>query len=208
MSRIIIVVDSNLKKGGIMLNQKEWKLLNNCTPGFYGEKRNEAIEGYNNLFGDENWILGWIYGENILDFEETCLVYEDSYFEFLKQRVELVDYLCHLASDVYDDDPSNVEAGYDYLRNGRKLNHIQDIAIKRVIKRLGRKFQGEELVQIRSKKGKYPISMTLSPGQVPFHRTDLITTPDNYTETCEMKWWLPETVEDFYQRNKRLFLKR
>ena len=39
----------------------------------------------------------------------------DAYFEYFRKRPELLEYLLEVASNVYDDDPSNVESGLNYL---------------------------------------------------------------------------------------------
>ena len=43
-----------------------------------------------------------------------------------------------IASNVYDDDPSNVESGLDYSKRGELRTHIQDIAIGNCVKRFRR----------------------------------------------------------------------
>lgn len=189
-----------------MLNQKKWLQTNNDSPGYVGEKRNGFEEGWDLKYGKGNWRMGWLYGEHILEYEEVCRVYEDGYYEYMKQRPEILDHLCGIACEVYDDDITNINSGQDYSKKGDIRTHIQDIAIRRCLMRFGRDFQGKEAVQIRDKDGKDAVSRTLSPGQVPFHRQDLITTPDNLKEMYRNRWWLPGTVEDFYQRNKRIFI--
>jgi hypothetical protein len=85
-----------------------------------------------------------------------------------------------VAADVYDDDPSNVESGLDYSKRGELRTHIQEIAIRNCVKRFGRKFGGDKLLQIRDRIGEHPLSLALSPGQVPFHKPELLSNPDNW----------------------------
>ena len=106
-----------------------------------------------------------------------------------------------------DDDPSNVESGLDYLQRGALRTHIQDIAIRNCVKRFGREFRGDKLIQIRDRMGEHPLSLELSPGQVPFHKPELISYPDNLEEISNKAWWLPLSVEDFYQLVKRLVVR-
>src|SRR5262249_15701954 len=117
-------------------------------------------------------------------------------------------YLLEVASDVYDDDPSNVQSGLDYSQRGDIRTHIQDIAIRNCVKRFGREFKGNRLIQIRDQIGDQPLSLALSPGQVPFHTPGLISHAENLTEIRGKAWWLPSSVEDFYQRAKRLVVRR
>ncbi len=91
-----------------------------------------------------------------------------------------------------------MNSGLDYTKQETKRTHIQDIAIRRSLIRLGKWFEGSELIRIRQEKGNHPLSMTLSPGRVPFHSPLLIIDP-------EIKgWWDSGTVESFYQSNRYL----
>jgi hypothetical protein len=100
-----------------------------------------------------------------------------------------------------------VESGLDYLKRGALRTHIQDIAIRNCVKRFGREFRGDKLIQIRDRMGEHPLSLALSPGQVPFHKPALISYPDNLDEIRNKAWWLPLSVEDFYQVAKRLVVR-
>lgn len=190
-----------------MLDQKIWKPIDNSSPGYEGQSRNEKIKSRNKLYGKGRWTMGWLYGNLVLEYEEVCWVYEDGYFNYFSSRPELLDHLCKIASEVYDDDVSNVASGQDYSKKGSVRTHIQDIAIRRCLVRSGRSFDGDSLVQIRDAEGKSAVSKALSPGQVPFHRIEMITVPANIQEIKAKQWWLPGSVEDFYQLNKRIFLK-
>ena len=190
-----------------MFDPKIWKIQENTSPGYVGRHRNERQKERDNKYGAKNWATCWLVDGKMLEYEEVCSLYEDGYFEYFKQRPELLEQLILIASDVYDDDPSNVESGTDYKKRGDVRTHIQDISIRRCIKRAGKTFLGKELLQIRDRLGKHPLSLALSPGQVPFHRKDLVSEPDNLEEIMKNAWWLPYSVEDFYQRAKRLCVK-
>lgn len=190
-----------------MLDLKSWKQVDNNSLGYEGKSRNGNIEARNQMYGTGNWVIGWVHGELVLEYEEVCRVYEDGYLEYFKLRPELLKHLSEIASEVYDDDISNIASGQDYAIKGDVLTHIQDIAIRRCFVRLGLAFKGQEPVQIRDARGKGAISMALSPGQVPFHQPQLISSPDNLEEIRSNQWWLPGSVEDYYQLNKRLFLR-
>lgn len=191
-----------------MLDIKLWKKVSDETPGYEGKRRNENIILRNGEYGEGQWTIGWVFGELVLEYEEVCRVYEDGYYRYFQSRPELLEHLCSIASEVYDDDISNIASGQDYNKKGETLTHIQDIAIRRCLVRLGKAFKGSEPVQIRDAKGRGAISKALSPGQVPCHVPHLITTPENLIEIRESQWWLPDSVEDFYQLNKRLFVRK
>ena len=190
-----------------MLRQEEWQLIDNTSPGYVGKRRNDLWAERDAKYGKDNWQTIWLVEGIYLEYEETCRLYEDAYFEYFKQRPELLEYLLEVASEVYDDDPSNVESGLDYSKRGDVRTHIQDIAIRNCVKRFGRKFSGNKLLQIRDRMGEHPLSLALSPGQVPFHKPELVSRPDNLDEIKRNAWWLPLSVEDFYQRAKRLVIR-
>ena len=167
-------------------------------PGYFGSRRDELCAGYDQRFRAGRWRLAWAYGELSLTRAEMCMIYEDAYLAFMAGRPDVVDQLCAEAADVYDDAPSNCASGLDYTAQETGRTHVQDIAIRRCLVRLGRAFSGERLVQIRDSLGEHPLSMTLSPGQVPFHRPELLETPELDG------WWAPGSVESFYQSNKWL----
>lgn len=164
-------------------------------PGYLGKRRDVYVAELNQRFGQGHWQFVWQWGTQTLDFVEACLMYEDAYYHFLVDN-HLVLTLCEQASDVYDDSPSNVASGYDYLAQETDRTHVQDIAIRRCLRRLGSDFIGDQLIQIRDSLGEHPLSMTLSPGQVPFHRPGHIVRPQL------TGWWQADSVEAFYQSNR------
>ena len=190
-----------------MLSQQDWKLVDNTSPGYVGKRRNDLWANRDAKYGEGNWQTVWLVEGYYLEYEEACRLYEEAYFEYFKRRPELLEHLLEVASNVYDDEPSNVESGFDYSKRGELRTHIQDIAIRNCVKRFGREFKGDKLIQIRDRIGVHPLSLALSPGQVPFHRAELLSIPDNLEEIRAKAWWLPASVEDFYQRAKRLVVR-
>lgn len=168
-------------------------------PGYFGKHRDQKFAEYNRRYGVDNWRLVWQVGESEVGLDGAVLLYEDAYFAFLQSNPQMVDELTRLACDVYDDAPSNVESALDYSRQETDLTHLQDVSIRRCLVRLGRRFRGSELVRIRYTKSTHPIGLLLSPGQVPFHRPELIVEPQ-----LEADWWERNSVEAFYQSNKCL----
>jgi|SRR3990167_1264363 len=191
-----------------MLNKDEWQIVNNISPGYVGKHRNNLWAERDATYGKGDWQTIWLVNGDFLVYEEACRLYEDAYFEYFKMRHELLDCLLDVASDVYDDSPENIESGLDYSKRGVVRTHIQDIAIRNCVRRFGREFKGDKLIQIRDRVGEHPLSLALSPGQVPFHKKELISNPDNLEEIESNAWWLPLSVEDFYQRAKRLVIKK
>ena len=171
-------------------------------PGYLGKRRDEQFWEWDKKFGKRNWRLVHPFGGVVLDYLGTCAVYEDAYLEFLKNNPDILQQLTSEASDVYDDAKSNVRSGFNYLKQETKRTHIQDIAIRRSVARMGTWFSGKQLIQIRDKRGSHPLSLILSPGQVPFHRPELINRCPELTG-----WWKLGSVESFYQSNRLLQVK-
>lgn len=166
-------------------------------PGYFGSARDRKHAEYDAEHGPGNWRLAWQFGGRVIDRAGMTMLYEDAYYEFLRHRREILTALVSEARDVYDDAESNVASGLDYTVQETGRTHVQDIAIRRVVLRLGESFRGSELIQIRDSLGSHPLSMILSPGQVLFHRPDLIVEP-------QLGWWARGSVESFYQSNKFL----
>jgi len=191
-----------------MLDTTIWHQLDNKSTGYLGQKRNEEWEKRNMLYGDGDWQMGWLVEGKLLEYPEICQLYGDAYIKYFEIRPELLDQLCEIASNVFDDDPINVESGTDYNKRGKQKTHIGDTAIRRAVQHYGREFKGSTLLQIHDRKGSHPLSLALSPGQVPFHRPKILSQPDNLEEIHKDIWWVWGSVEDFYQRAKRLCIKK
>lgn len=168
-------------------------------PGYFGRHREERYKEYDAQFGGRtNWRIAWRLSTGlILDFLGMCKLYEDSYYFLLRDNPEIAKELITTARDVYDDAESNVWSGLNYQLQETNRTHVQDIAIRNAILRLGLEFKGERLLRIRDKDGDHPLSLTLSPGHVLFHAPHLLIQPE-----IEPRWWEKGSVESFYQSNK------
>jgi len=166
-------------------------------PGYVGGRRGKREKEYQRLFGEGNYRIRHLWHEEVIDRDAALALYEEAYYEFLKANPETLDWLCATASDVYDIAPTNVESGLDYHRQECAAVHLQDIAIRRCLQRLGRAFEGSHLVQIR---GHDSEGYRLNPGQVPFHEPSAIIRPSLAQDT----WWLEGSIEDMWQSNKIL----
>ena len=167
-------------------------------PGYLGRHRNDRYAAYDEQYGASNWRLQWVAAAASGDVTVAVTWYEDAYMAFLSTHPEVVEQLAREASNVYDDAPSNVASGFDYRIQETGRTHLQDIAIRCCLVRLGHWFEGKELIRIRDSDGTHPLSLTLSPGRVPFHRPQWIMQPEL------AGWCQPGSVESFYQSNKCL----
>lgn len=169
--------------------------------GYLGSRRDEQWAEWDVKFGTENWRFVWTVGDSTLWFFNMCAAYESSYFLFFQQNPDVLEELVGVASDVYDDNPSNVCSGPDYSVQETNRTHIQDIAIRRAVARSGSRFQGKNLLQIRDAKGEHELSIILSPGKVPFEHSSWIERPQL------RGWWNFDSVEAFYQSNRHLLVR-
>ncbi|MBW4061345.1 hypothetical protein HJC99_02115 [Candidatus Saccharibacteria bacterium] len=167
-------------------------------PGYLGRHRNERYAAYDEQYGADNWRLRWAGGYVTGGISTAVMWYEDAYMNFFSSHAAIVRQLVAEASNVYDDAPSNTASGVNYAAQETGRTHLQDIAIRRCLLRLGVWFTGDDLIQIRDSAGTHSLSLTLSPGQVPFHRPNWIYQPEL------TGWWQSGSVESFYQSNKWL----
>lgn len=184
-----------------VIDQHQWQNIRR--PGYLGKQRDQMQQDWDELYGVGNWQLAWQCGTECITLAAALSIYEDGYFEFFTQNPGILIELVQTASDVYDDAPSNVSSGLDYSHQETSLNHWHDIAIRRAVLRHGMWFAGATLAHIRHEQSKHPLSMVLSPGQVPFHKPSLILQPE-----LTRWWWDTGSIESFYQSNKVLLVQR
>ena len=176
-------------------------------PGYFGRQRDARVAHLNTQFGEGNWELRWV--ETVdkndvkdvgLDFYSASkLCYEESYFQYLKDRKDDLSFITSFG-ECYDNAKTNVESGLDYSKQEAFSTHIQDIAVRNVLKRLGLHFKGPKdlLLQIRSSDS---TGYRFGPGNVPFYDPTLITQPSKAPS-----WAKPGSVEDYWQSNKWIMI--
>lgn len=181
----------------------EWETVER--PGYFGKKRNELQIQWNEEYGEGNWRIAYQWGDQVIERPEALQLYEDGYYEFFKRNPDMLEWLVQEASDVYDTAPTNVEAGYDYFQQETPNNHIHDVSIRRAVMRLGRQFEGDEPMHVRWKKS---AGYSINPGVVPFHLPEMILDEGISDHGGKGYWWKANTIEDFYQRNKVLQVRK
>ena len=167
--------------------------------GQIGRAKDKFIAGMNRLFGEGNWTIGYSYGNSMISRDSALQLYEDSYVKFFQENRDVLNKLVKEASDVYDTYKTEVSSGTDWYNQTERSTHLQDIAIRRALTRLGEKFQGKRLRKVKSD-GHLP---ELSPGNIPFLQPELV----NRFKKVEKKWIKPNTIEDFWQNNKIFMVK-
>jgi hypothetical protein len=189
----------------------EWKPLLHFL-SYMGPHKSKKYAAFDSSFGSQEWIPAHSFAGKTVSRLEACYLYEDSYYLFLKENHEVRDWLVSTASEVYDIGLSNIDSGLEYTAQECSATHLQDIAIRRSLTRLALDnaselynrnltpipiFKGDHPVQVR---GRETEGFVLNPGQVPFHKPNLIL--GNYTRA----WWNQGSVEHAYQANKALLV--
>lgn len=196
----------------------EWKTLSR--PGYFGRRKKQKHAMFDESYGPGNWRLVWILPpieagkfDADLAFEETpqrllvpgayefadaCkFFYEESYVRWFARMPAELEFVCTYGECI-DNAPTNVDSGLDYTIQEAYSTHIQDIAVRNTLVRLGRKFEGpkDKILVIRSKDSE---GYRFGPGNVPFHDPRRIVQPSKSPD-----WSNEGTVEDFWQSNKFL----
>jgi hypothetical protein len=180
-------------------------VLEKTRVGQFGKNKDAAFAEYDNTYGKGNWFIAWKYGEHYFNFLSACILYEQSYYQDSFVRHDLWNNLIKNSSEVYNIDKSDINSGMNYLEQSNNAIHIQDIAIRNVLKIRDEEFQGNQLVQIRGK-SESEFGRMLSPSKVPFFN------PEKIEQPSLEGWWtikgIRNSVEEWYQTNKVLLLKK
>lgn len=167
-------------------------------PGYFGRHRDEKISALNVEHGIGNWRLIWRVGETDATFFSACrYFYEESYFAYLRARPAEVDEICSYGR-VIDNASTNVASGLDYASQEAFSTHIQDIAVRNVLRRLDRWFEGPPSA-ILTIRGDASNGWKWNPGNVPFYWPRFID-----LRSLRPSWAQVGSVEDFWQSNKLL----
>jgi hypothetical protein len=210
---------------GLVFGGNGGKWRNVERPGYFGRRRDSMVVAFNEIYGLGKWRTAWVYVpewqvsnlfEQVADlykgydeamysraawafpFENACKTfYESSYVAWLAHHPAELEYACSFGECI-DNAPTNVNSGRDYSIQESYSTHIQDIAMRNALHRLGRKFEGppEKILVIRSKD---TVGYRFGPGNVPFRTPERITQPSK----CPA-WANKGSVEDFWQSNKWL----
>ena len=174
-------------------------------PGFLGRERADFTLRMDRLFGEGNWSTQHLLKGRLVPQMTAFKLYEDAYVEFFKQNPNNLKWLTTNYGDVTDNSPSNVQSGLDYTKQEvpQSGHHIHDIAIRNAVNRLGATFQGTEILQVRGQWNKKKLceGFILSPGEVPFHKPELISSEPSFERKA---WWKPGSIEHFYQATRRI----
>ena len=166
-------------------------------PGALGSRKQEILANYDHVYGKDNWRLSWDVNGASVDTQGALVLYENAYFQHFDQHPQELRWIADNFENVYDNNPSNVNSGFDYSAQEFGGNHYQDITIRRALIREGLWFKGEGLLEIRMK-GE---GIKWNPGKIPFHKPELVPQPEI------PGWWKPGSIESWYQSAKYLEVK-
>lgn len=168
---------------------------------------------FNEDFGENNWKIGYLWDEKIIDQSEALMKIEESYKLFFKDNPNLVNWLLETAKDIYVNSEDDVKSGQNYNIQESKKFHYVDITIRKVMQKNKVNFLGTELLKIENNlelikkddelniaNSKYHSSY-LSPGFIPFIDFSQIL------ESKQKGWWNSGSVEDFWRNNKVIIVK-
>lgn len=168
-------------------------------PGYGGKAGAQRDREREEVYGPGGFRSAFQWGDRVITYDAALMLYEDAYLEHLKTHPEDLEWLVATACEVYDNSDSNVSSKTHYHIQEALSTHLQDIALRRCLIRLGREFRGDHLVEVRGHRSE---GYRLNPGKIAFHRPDLIVRPPATLAWCEQG-----SVELFWQSNKVLQVK-
>jgi non-canonical purine NTP pyrophosphatase (RdgB/HAM1 family) len=172
-----------------------WQVIGR--PGAIGSRKDEVLSNYDLVYGKGEWKLIWDINGNSFGLDGALALYEDAYFDYFRNHPGELNWIAENFSDVYDNNPSNINSGLDYSIQEYGGSHFQDIAIRRVLVRNGAWFKGKGLLEIRlSDPG-----VRWDPGKIPFHKPDMVPKPE------VVGWWDSGSIESWYQSARYLEVK-
>lgn len=161
-------------------------------PGHFGWRRAARLAELSTRYPDHQIVHTW--RGRLLGWGAALALYEEAYVRHLEAHPALLQWLVQAAADVYDTSPANTSSGLDYdAQHPDEPHHLQDVAVRRALWRLGRWFEGDQLLEIRSTRSR---GYALNPGIVPFHEPDAIAPRELPS------WVLPGSIEAFWQSNR------
>ena len=111
----------------------DWRTIQR--PGYAGNNRDERIAEYNKKYGKGNWRIAWHWNCTVIDRTLALQLYEDGYYADSFRRPDVWTELIDTAREVYDIEETDVESGLDYTIQNAIATHLQDISVRRVLKR-------------------------------------------------------------------------
>lgn len=119
--------------------------------GNHKENRDKFISSVNKQVGKGNWYWCFKAGKRLYSWQWGMQLYEDAYYKFISSDISLVKELVSY-SNVFEINRHDVDSKADYKHQQHSADHVQDIAIRRCLIRLGVWFKGREILDLNSSK--------------------------------------------------------
>ena len=172
----------------------EWKTVDRLS--YVGKRAKKARQKLDDTYGSGSWRIAYQWGDTVISRDQALEHYAKAYEVFFAENPDELAWLTENFCDVYDIAPEDVESGTNFhIQRPNEATHLQDIAIRIAVEKLGETFKGEDLLQVRSKSAK---GAKYSPGRLAFHEPDMLVQPE------QRGWWKPGSIESFWQSNKIL----
>lgn len=153
--------------------------------------RNKFVNTLNEKVGKGDWFWGFRVGKRLYSWAWGMQLFEDAYYEFLKQNPRQIRALVEY-SNVYVWDRHDLDSGLDYKKQTQPKDHFQDIALRRCLVRFGIWFKGLDILKIPGS--------DFDDERVKFHLPHLVHKPDSLGS---LRSWLSnrlvvvaKTIED------------
>ncbi|BBM88224.1 MBL fold metallo-hydrolase [Candidatus Uabimicrobium amorphum] len=128
--------------------------------------------------------------DNFITHNSALQLYEDAYYHFLQDNHQVCDWLVKKAADIFEKNPTDTK---DRTHYNVEASSVQCIAIRRVLLRLGKWFNGKRLIAIGDVRSE---GYVLSSHVVPFHESQHIVSAP------QQKDILTNSVANFWHSNR------
>lgn len=140
------------------------------------DKRDSFLYKVDKKVGKQNWSWAFKYNDKFYSYQLGMQMYEDAFWVYLLKNKNLLKELVTNYKEVYRNNYQDLESGLNYNKQLNKLDHYDDIALRRVIVRFGLSFKGDKMLDIKNSE--------YSELKVPFHLPCKYNTVKMWYENC------------------------
>jgi len=190
------------------MKQNMWKVIKR--PGYFGSKKGEMENEWNQTYGLGNWRVSWVTAEGKhLSYEDIIDIYIDGYANYFIAHPDEAAYITSHFSYGFDLDFQTKKEAFDMyalFEKPGKRNQFHQVAFNIALEnRLQLPFRGKNPVQVRDAKpgtpeNERPLGWKWNPGVIPCPHPEQIPTDIEFVNP----WWEKGSIEDFYQSTKVL----
>lgn len=182
-------------------------------PCYFGKSREEQEKVWDEKYGKGNWRLAWETPQDtVLTFDGIIQEYIEGYVEYFRQHPNEAKLITDNYSYAYDKEIVTKKEAFNphalYQKPG-KANQFHHAALNITLEKvLEIPFKGKEPIKVRAGKPGTPVEEWPSgwkwhPGRIPCVHPEMIN-----NMTCPNQWWEKGSIEDLYQSDKVLQIKK